>query len=198
MQTCCVKGCKSRSDQQIKYKSIRFFSFPKNEKYRKIWLETSRVNNINMKHARICSIHFQASCYQSSWQAPLLGFSPKTRRKLRLDAIPTEFLNISTVPSTHHTKETNNSLMERSAADIDQQKILSTGIDRNAASTSVATDCEIQSTTIQTDMEAASISVNIDLAEPSTSSKTDSVIPSSSSRIDFRHTEPLIYDNINN
>lgn len=88
--------------------------------------------------------------------------------------------------------------MERSAADTDQQKILSTGIDGNAASTSVATDCEIQSTTIQTDMEAASISVNIVLAEPSTSSKTDSVIPSSSSRIDFRHTEPLIYDDINN
>lgn len=34
--------------------------------------------------ARICSIHFQASCYQSSWQTPLLGFSPKTRRRLRL------------------------------------------------------------------------------------------------------------------
>lgn len=55
--------------------------------------------------ARLCSIYFQLLCYQSSWQTPLLGFSPKTRRKLRLDAIPMEFLNMSTVPSAHHTSK---------------------------------------------------------------------------------------------
>ncbi|KAL6417026.1 hypothetical protein ACFW04_014735 [Cataglyphis niger] len=32
-------------------------------------------------------------------------FYPKTRRKLRLDAIPTEFLNMSTVLSAHHTNK---------------------------------------------------------------------------------------------
>ncbi|XP_011703726.1 PREDICTED: uncharacterized protein LOC105459423, partial [Wasmannia auropunctata] len=53
--------------------------------------------------SRICFIHFKASCYQSSWQTPLLGFSPKTRRNLKLDAIPTEFLNVSTVSFAYHT-----------------------------------------------------------------------------------------------
>lgn len=47
--------------------------------------------------ARICSVHFDASAYkEASWMQSVLevGCTPKKTRKLRADAIPTEYLEL--------------------------------------------------------------------------------------------------------
>jgi len=38
---------------------------------------------------RICSIHFEPSCFKKSLRLPLLGYSPKRVRKLEDNAVPT-------------------------------------------------------------------------------------------------------------
>ncbi|XP_024890063.1 leiomodin-2-like, partial [Temnothorax curvispinosus] len=38
---------------------------------------------------RICSVHFEPSCFTKSLQQQLLGYSPRKGRKLRNDAMPT-------------------------------------------------------------------------------------------------------------
>lgn len=45
--------------------------------------------------ARICSDHFDSSCYkEQSWTGALIEYSPKKGiRKLKPDAVPTEFIN---------------------------------------------------------------------------------------------------------
>lgn len=47
--------------------------------------------------AHTCSIHFDASVYkEASWMRSVLGvgYTPKKIRKLRTDAIPTEYLEL--------------------------------------------------------------------------------------------------------
>lgn len=47
--------------------------------------------------ARICSVHFDASAYKEvSWMRSVLGvgYTPTKTRKLRADAIPTEYLEL--------------------------------------------------------------------------------------------------------
>jgi len=47
--------------------------------------------------ARICSANFDASAYKkASWMRSALGvgYTPKKTRKLRADAIPTEYLEL--------------------------------------------------------------------------------------------------------
>jgi len=50
---------------------------------------------------RICSIHFEPSCFKKSLRLPLLGYSPKRIRKLEDNAVPTLHLfNESHVKNT--------------------------------------------------------------------------------------------------
>lgn len=67
-----------------------YFTFPKEKTYSDLWINAcGRGDEINIKNAVICSIHFQKQDYNDDLKARLLGIeSPKNVRKLRRDAVP--------------------------------------------------------------------------------------------------------------
>ncbi|CAH1955273.1 unnamed protein product [Acanthoscelides obtectus] len=91
---CAVVGC--NSDNQSKRnpcKNIKFHSFPQDPNLSKKWLHlTKRKDKVNIKSARVCSKHFCESAYKINLKHTLLGYTPKSYRALKDDAIPTENL----------------------------------------------------------------------------------------------------------
>ncbi|XP_071575761.1 uncharacterized protein [Temnothorax nylanderi] len=93
MPTCSVTTCKNRSEN-AKERNIQFFSFPKNEETVLKWMQAANKNKVNLKNARICSVHFTPSCYKPNpaYLANCENYSPKRLRTLHDHAIPTENL----------------------------------------------------------------------------------------------------------
>ena len=82
---CAVYGCnnnkKKACDQQISY-----FKFPKNNDIKAKWIHSCyRSDNINTKHAVICSIHFRDEDYEDDLKARVLNIP---RKKLKANAVP--------------------------------------------------------------------------------------------------------------
>ncbi|XP_071653523.1 uncharacterized protein [Temnothorax longispinosus] len=93
MPMCSVSGCKNRSEN-AKEKNIQFFSYPKDEETALKWMQAANKNKVNLKNARICSVHFTPSCYKPkpAYLANCENYSPKKLRRLHDHAIPTENL----------------------------------------------------------------------------------------------------------
>ncbi|XP_036148853.1 uncharacterized protein LOC105834939 isoform X2 [Monomorium pharaonis] len=91
MPMCSAIGCKNKSDSS-KGKNIQFFSYPKDEETALKWMQVSKKKKVNLKNARICSVHFTPSCYKPmpAYLVNCENYSPK--KKLRDHAIPTENL----------------------------------------------------------------------------------------------------------
>ncbi|XP_003426107.5 uncharacterized protein LOC100678215 [Nasonia vitripennis] len=89
MVSCKIKGCKNRSDKKGQPK-LHFFSFPKDPETASKWIEVCK-HSVNIKNSRVCSVHFQPSCYKPR---PLhlkdLNYSQSGVRTLLPDAVPTE------------------------------------------------------------------------------------------------------------
>ncbi|KAJ3650427.1 hypothetical protein Zmor_016528 [Zophobas morio] len=97
MSHCAVSGCSNRQLKCVKNRDIKFYRFPKAKDFCKEWVKfCGRKEIINVKNARICSEHFTASCSYKSLQHKLLQYSPKNRRRLMPDAVPSEKGPIST------------------------------------------------------------------------------------------------------
>ncbi|XP_039311993.1 THAP domain-containing protein 2-like [Solenopsis invicta] len=90
MSACAVKGCNNSYQKRIiiEGKPVKYFRFPKDNAIAVKWREVCK-NGVNMTYGRICSKHFDASCYDKPAQHIALNYSPLRGRKLRLDAIPT-------------------------------------------------------------------------------------------------------------
>ncbi|XP_071630306.1 uncharacterized protein [Temnothorax longispinosus] len=97
MPSCSVTGCRNRSENS-KERKIQFFTFPKDEETVLKWLQAANKNKVNLKNARICSIHFTPSCYRPkpAHLANCENYSPNRLRTLNDHAIPTENLPPST------------------------------------------------------------------------------------------------------
>ncbi|XP_071649173.1 uncharacterized protein [Temnothorax longispinosus] len=93
MPMCSVSGCKNKSEN-AKEKNIQFFSYPKDEETALKWMQAANKNKVNLKNARICSVHFTPSCYKPkpAYLANCENYSPKKLRRLHDHAIPTENL----------------------------------------------------------------------------------------------------------
>ncbi|KYN12149.1 hypothetical protein ALC57_15693 [Trachymyrmex cornetzi] len=88
MSICAVRGCQNNYRKMKKMKgkpAVKFFNFPKDAEIAAKWREVCR-NEVN---GRICSDHFDASCYDKSAQQIALQYSPLRGRKLKVNAIPT-------------------------------------------------------------------------------------------------------------
>ncbi|XP_071634266.1 uncharacterized protein [Temnothorax longispinosus] len=92
MPVCSVKGCKNRYEN-VKEKKIRFFSFPKDEDTAAKWIKACG-KSVNLKSARVCSIHFALNCYKEIPEhLKCLGDNyAKGIRTLLPNAVPTENL----------------------------------------------------------------------------------------------------------
>ena len=96
MATCSVDGC--RSSQRLKEnQNVKFHHFPKDKEVQEKWIELcNRKTPVNIKNARVCSLHFEPSAYKRQLMYELLNQPVPARRcVLRDDAVPT--LNIPTL-----------------------------------------------------------------------------------------------------
>lgn len=76
-----------------KMKSLSFFQFPSDEKYRQIWKEkVRRLNWEPNKYSRLCSAHFEPHCFLHNYKLfDSLGLPRPKKATLKHDAIPTIF-----------------------------------------------------------------------------------------------------------
>lgn len=76
-----------------KIKSLSFFQFPTNEKYRQIWKEkVRRLNWEPNKFSRLCSAHFEPHCFLHNYKLlDSLGLPRPKKATLKHDAVPTIF-----------------------------------------------------------------------------------------------------------
>lgn len=124
MPTCAVQGCLSYS-RKTKGTNIKYYSFPKKEELSKRWVYAChRLDKFNIQQgkiircillfsarywklfftARICSKHFAKDCFSTSLKHEMLKYSPKNHRDLKIDAIPTECLPITSKISNSNGK----------------------------------------------------------------------------------------------
>ncbi|XP_077270212.1 uncharacterized protein LOC143901659 isoform X2 [Temnothorax americanus] len=89
MQLCAMKGCTNCSGK----KNYRFFSFPKERELCEKWIMACRwrIGEIKEKNARMCSAHFNESCYRKVSFVDELAGTPRNSRPLNPDAIPFGF-----------------------------------------------------------------------------------------------------------
>ncbi len=81
--------CKNH-DKATKGKDIRYFTFPKDIRMRKLWVNLmKRGDEFNPKNVRVCSEHFTGSDYERDLRSELMGVAWRGRRVLKEDAVPT-------------------------------------------------------------------------------------------------------------
>lgn len=93
--SCCVPRCQNRAS---KNSNISFHAFPfSNPELLKKWLHNIRRKNFtpSKNSSRVCSVHFTDDDYKKGVSVihdkGQYGTRPRTRRKLKDDAVPTVF-----------------------------------------------------------------------------------------------------------
>lgn len=91
MILCAVEGCRSTRKHNP---GLMFHVFPKNEDLQKKWIKLCRYSpGKNIRNARICSLHFDASDYKRHLKYELLNYYiPRTLQTLKEDAAPSKRL----------------------------------------------------------------------------------------------------------
>ena len=89
MGVCAVYGCASNTRNRIT-KVIKLFRFPRDIKLQRQWRAACKREDVfNVKHARICSLHFKKSDYKNAGKENTLLNSPKKIRVIHSWAVPT-------------------------------------------------------------------------------------------------------------
>jgi len=96
MVYCAAFGCNSNS-QSGKTK-VSFFGFPKEKTIKKVWTDRLGRNDnerlarpyVPNAHSKLCSLHFEDSCFnRSDFFVRSVGFTGNFRKKLKPGAVPT-------------------------------------------------------------------------------------------------------------
>lgn len=90
----CTNGSSKNQPQQEK---VAFFSFPEKNPFRQSWIvKVKRKNWQPSKSSKLCSKHFEESCFEQNIALmESVGCKP-SRLRLKNDAVPTLFLYSST------------------------------------------------------------------------------------------------------
>ncbi|KAL1489715.1 hypothetical protein ABEB36_013651 [Hypothenemus hampei] len=89
MPNCAISTCKNYS-RVTKNSGVRYFGFPTEENFAKQWVKACyRRDKINVKNARVCSIHFSEDCFEIPLRQRLLNYQTTNSRVLKFDAVPT-------------------------------------------------------------------------------------------------------------
>ena len=91
MALCVVHGC--NSSQRRKDPNVTLHKFPEMEELRVVWIRMCNFNKpikaMDMKKARVCSLHFDSNDYKKHVKYELLDLPvPKRLRVLKSIAIP--------------------------------------------------------------------------------------------------------------
>ncbi len=86
MVGCAVSSCRKK---QFKGSGIHFFSFPSDPHQKRLWIELiNRKNFEPTVHSRVCSLHFEDSCFETD-PAVLKSIEWKLERpKIKPFAVP--------------------------------------------------------------------------------------------------------------
>lgn len=89
---CAIYGCNADNQSVNKDVNIMFFRFPLSDNnLLNAWRKACcRDDNFNTKNARICSRHFDSSDYARNLQQEYLGYTTKSCRKLKPEAVPSK------------------------------------------------------------------------------------------------------------
>ena len=93
MVYCVAFNCKNGSfKNQPKQQKVAFFSFPEKNPLRQCWINKVRRKNWKpSKSSKLCSKHFEDSCFvQNLVVLESIGWAA-TRLRLKQDAVPTVF-----------------------------------------------------------------------------------------------------------
>ncbi|KYN29442.1 PREDICTED: THAP domain-containing protein 1 A [Trachymyrmex cornetzi] len=96
MPVCCIRNCKTRTGRAEE--SSKVYYFPKEPNLRKKWLEACKRKEEELKqtYSVVCERHFLADCIEEKWTEQRLKNQSRVIRRLKKDAVPTEYLNIET------------------------------------------------------------------------------------------------------
>ena len=115
---CCIPNCKSSTlDKNQEKTGIGFFTFPKDEALKRIWLQrlkTYRKDKVVIKrNTKVCEFHFEISCikfYEKGKKTlkpgsipTLFDFRPQTVTRKRKS--PTKRIALTNKPSHHSSSE---------------------------------------------------------------------------------------------
>lgn len=101
---CSVSACKITTDH-VKTLGIQvsFFSFPRDEETCKQWiLKCNRKAAINVKNARVCSLHFAPEDFERDLKSELLNLPRKL--KIKRGSVPSLKLDLSSVEKCCNSK----------------------------------------------------------------------------------------------
>ncbi|CAN7983668.1 unnamed protein product, partial [Ixodes hexagonus] len=85
---CCVASC--RNHKRIK-PGLSYFSFPKDDKVRSLWLlALCRNGRVSTRRPRVCSEHFADKCFEEKAELQA-QFGLRFRRMLKPGSVPTVF-----------------------------------------------------------------------------------------------------------
>ncbi|XP_031785994.1 uncharacterized protein LOC116417376 isoform X2 [Nasonia vitripennis] len=87
MPSCSIKSCRNWNGNTTK-KGIKFYRFPADARIAEIWIKACENEKINLKNARICSIHFAEDCFERKPNHLIVPGDTNTVR-LSKTAIPT-------------------------------------------------------------------------------------------------------------
>ena len=88
MVYCVAFNCNNRS---VRKPGVSFFSFPKENDLRRKWIvKVKRQDWSPTKYSKLCSDHFDNSCFISDKAMISIGWKPG-RKRLKADAVPTLF-----------------------------------------------------------------------------------------------------------
>lgn len=92
---CSVFGCRSNYDKELEHTT---FSLPKNDALRRLWLSKSPTDLQHLKNPIICIKHFEENSIIRTDSIIINGelkTYPRQRVKLKDNAVPTIFQNVS-------------------------------------------------------------------------------------------------------
>lgn len=92
MPYCAVSGCRNHN-RNTKGGVVRFYTFPVAGEFQAKWISAcTRSDELNMKNATVCSVHFEDDCFFTPLRHSMLKYSPRSFRNLKSDAVPTKKL----------------------------------------------------------------------------------------------------------
>ena len=89
MPECILSDCKS--GRQTEDEKVQLFQFPKETTARNRWLRHCNLGKNITKNARICAKHFKKNCFLSPSENVDDQNRPRTKSRLKADAVPTVF-----------------------------------------------------------------------------------------------------------
>ncbi|XP_018400914.1 PREDICTED: uncharacterized protein LOC108778281 [Cyphomyrmex costatus] len=107
MPTCCVINCKNKSGRGKE--KINMFSFPQKPELRKQWLEACKQTHTSKQYV-ICQRHFLPECIEEKMTQQHSGRQLRLMRRVKRNAVPTEFLDLPKERKRSRQKEKENQL----------------------------------------------------------------------------------------